>query len=181
MNYRVLELDQISDTLVLSRSDLYNNTCLSINYFNTTLNSTIFSYGVDNEELTLFYGCSNLLNLQPDNMFHCEINGSLSISYYLMGPVPTDPVLNVIKCNVSVRVPILQSSVAMLTKNRSMLMLKEALMEGFSVNYTNPYEEECEKCRGISGECGFDSLLGSSICICGDRVCSITGIEPEFF
>lgn len=79
---------------------------------------------------------------------------------------------------MSVRVPILQSAVAMLTKNRS--MLKEALMEGFLVNYTNPYEEECSQCRAIYGECGFDSVLDAPICICGNRVCSVSGITRIF-
>lgn len=79
---------------------------------------------------------------------------------------------------MSVRVPILQSASAMLTENRS--MLKEALMEGFLVNYTNRYEEECRKCRGISGECGFDSVLDVPICICGGRVCSVSGISGVF-
>ncbi|KAK4767550.1 hypothetical protein SAY86_015300 [Trapa natans] len=181
MNYRVLELDQINHTLLLSRSDLYNNICLSNNYFNTTLNSTIFSYGIgaDNEDLTLFYGCSTLMNIQPGNLFHCQINGTSSISYYLVGPVPSDPILSVSKCNVSVRVPILKSYASLLTTNRSTLMLKEALAEGFSVNYTNPYEEECRKCQGMGGECGFDSSLGSPICICGGLVCSVTGNKNQ--
>ncbi|KAI6691506.1 hypothetical protein NL676_028334 [Syzygium grande] len=58
----------------------------------------------------------------------------------------------------------------MLTANRS--KLREALMEGFEVNYTNPYEDECARCGGIGGECGFDSDLGKPICICGDQICS---------
>ncbi|PKI32199.1 hypothetical protein CRG98_047408, partial [Punica granatum] len=177
MSYHILELDQTRRSFVLSRSDLYNNTCLDGNYPNTTLNSTIFTYGPENEDLTLFYGCNTLMTLQPLNMFNCVINGSMSASYYLMGPIPNDPILNVSKCNVSVTVPILQSAVAMLTENRS--MLKEALMEGFLVNYTNPYDEECGKCRGISGECGFDSVLGAPICVCGDRVCSVSGSKNQ--
>ncbi|KAK4800560.1 hypothetical protein SAY86_021047 [Trapa natans] len=181
MNYRVLELDQINQTLLLSRSDLYNNTCLSNNYFNTTLNSTFFRYeiGVDDEDLTLFYGCSTRMNIQPGNMFQCQINGNSSISYYLVAPVPSDPILSVSKCNASVRVPILKSYATLLTTNRSTIMLKEALSEGFSVNYTDPYEEECRKCEGIGGECGFDSYQASPICICDGGVCSVTGSKNQ--
>ncbi|KAL3735280.1 hypothetical protein ACJRO7_024417 [Eucalyptus globulus] len=67
----------------------------------------------------------------------------------------------------------------MLTANRS--RLGEALMEGFEVNYTNPYEDQCGKCSGIGGECGFDSDQGKPICICGDQICptSTTGSQGK--
>ncbi|KAK4755165.1 hypothetical protein SAY87_008922 [Trapa incisa] len=175
MRYRVLDINQTTRSLTMARSDLYNNTCLSNStYNNTTLNSTFFIGQPENEDLTIFYGCSSIITIVPPNMFNCEINGSSSKSYYLMGPVPYDPVLNVSKCNVSVSVPILQSSAAMLTDNRS--LLKEALMKGFAVNYTVPYEEECIKCRRILGECVFNSTSGGPICICsGSGVCSVSG------
>ncbi|KAK3444862.1 hypothetical protein EUGRSUZ_A00693 [Eucalyptus grandis] len=126
LTYRVLALDQAGQSLTLSRTDLYNNTCLQ--------------------------------------------HGTVTSNYYLIGAVATDPILNVSKCNVSVTVPILQSAVIMLTANRS--ALREALMEGFAVNYSNPYEDQCVMCGGIGGECGFDSDQGKPICICGDQICS---------
>ncbi|KAI6691532.1 hypothetical protein NL676_028360 [Syzygium grande] len=169
LTYRVLALNKTRRTLTLSRTDLYNNTCLQ-QYANTTLNSTVFPFASDDEDLTLFYGCSTVMTVEPQNLFSCEINGTETDNYYLLGAVPTDPILNVSKCNVSVTVRILQSAVNMLAANRS--KLREALMEGFEVNYTNPYEDECVRCGGIGGECGFDSDLGKPICICDDRICS---------
>ncbi|KAF7847637.1 hypothetical protein BT93_L2767 [Corymbia citriodora subsp. variegata] len=187
LTYRVQALDETSRSLNLVRTDLdNNNTCLQ-QYANTTLNSTIFTVASDNEDLTLFYECSNSTTIKAQNLFSCEINGTetdnhyllgavptdpiLNISgtvtsnYYLIGAVPTDPILNVSKCNVSVTVPILQSAGSMLTANRS--KLREVLMEGFEVNYTNPYEDQCVACGGIGGECGFDSDVGKPFCICG--------------
>ncbi|KAI3432995.1 uncharacterized protein J3R85_007429 [Psidium guajava] len=162
LTYRVLALEQARRSLTLSRTDLYNNTCLQ-QYANATLNSTIFAFARDNEDLTLTYGCSTLMTLKPANLFNCEINGTETDNYYLIGAVPTDPILNVSKCNVTVTVPIRQSAVSMLTADRS--KLREALMEGFDVNYTIPYEDQCLICGGIGGECGFDSDLGRPICI----------------
>ncbi|KAK2631242.1 hypothetical protein EUGRSUZ_L03193 [Eucalyptus grandis] len=178
LTYRVLALDQARRSMNLSRTDLYNNTCLQ-QYANTTLNSTIFTLASDDQGLTLFYECSTLMTLKPENLFDCEINGTVTSNYYLIGAVPTDPILNVSKCHVSVTVPILQSAVIMLTANRS--RLGEALMEGFEVNYTNPYEDQCGKCSGIGGECGFDSDQGKPICICGDQICptSTTGTSTD--
>ncbi|KAK3425979.1 hypothetical protein EUGRSUZ_F02517 [Eucalyptus grandis] len=169
LTYRVLALDQVRRSLTLSRTDLYNNTCLQ-QYDNTTLNSTIFTLASDNEDLTLFYECSTLMTVKPENLFTCEVSGTATNNYYLIGAVPVDPILSVSKCNVSVTVPILQSAVIMLTANRS--RLGDALMEGFEVNYTNPYEDQCGKCVGIGGECGFDSDHGKPVCICGDQICS---------
>ncbi|XP_030461222.2 LEAF RUST 10 DISEASE-RESISTANCE LOCUS RECEPTOR-LIKE PROTEIN KINASE-like 2.4 [Syzygium oleosum] len=169
LTYRVLALDQTRQSLTLSRTDLYNNICLS-QYANTTLNSSIFTFVSDDEDLTLFYGCWTIMTVKPQNLFSCEINGTETDNYYLLGALPTDPILNVSTCNVSVTVRILQSAVNMLTANRS--KLREALMEGFEVNYTNPYEDECVRCGGIGGECGFDSDLGKPICSCDDRICS---------
>ncbi|XP_020554793.1 LOW QUALITY PROTEIN: LEAF RUST 10 DISEASE-RESISTANCE LOCUS RECEPTOR-LIKE PROTEIN KINASE-like 2.1 [Sesamum indicum] len=44
-------------------------------------------------------------------------------------------------------------------------------MQGFSVNYSDPYERLCSKCSGLGGQCGFDSVLGRPLCICGNRPC----------
>ncbi|XP_030527300.1 LEAF RUST 10 DISEASE-RESISTANCE LOCUS RECEPTOR-LIKE PROTEIN KINASE-like 1.4 isoform X2 [Rhodamnia argentea] len=173
LTYRVLALDQARRSLTLSRTDLYNNTCLQ-QYANATLNSTIFAFASDDQVLNLFYGCSTLMTLKPGNLFNCEINGNQTDNYYLIGAVPTDPILNVSKCNVGVTVPILQSAVNMLTADRS--KLREALMEGFEVNYTNPYEDQCLICGGTGEKCGFDSDLGRPICICGDHICSTTTV-----
>lgn len=106
-------------------------------------------------------------------MFTCNINGSESSAYYLLGAVPSDPILNVSKCNVSVSVPVLRSAADMLISNRS--LLREALREGFEVNYTNIYDEQCGKCIDKGGRCGFDSALNEPICICGDEICSNSG------
>ncbi|KAK3426334.1 hypothetical protein EUGRSUZ_F02804 [Eucalyptus grandis] len=182
--YNVKALDQTSRSLTLARADAYDvDSCLQ-QYANSTLNSNIFTVASDSEVLTLFYKCSNLTNINPNNQFTCWINGSgfKRENYYLIGAVPTDPILNGSKCEVSATVPI-QPSVA----NKSTIFsyksfLPEALTAGFEVNYTNPYEDHCVMCGGIGGECGFDSDQGKPICICGDHICSTstpgTSIDP---
>jgi hypothetical protein len=56
-SYRVLRLDQAAKTMTLARSDLWDTTCPQ-EYTNSTLDSFGFTYATDNEDLTLFYGCS---------------------------------------------------------------------------------------------------------------------------
>ncbi|KAI6691507.1 hypothetical protein NL676_028335 [Syzygium grande] len=85
--YRPSPVVQTRRSLTLSRTDLNNNTCLQ-QYANTTLNSTVFPFASDDENLTLFYGCSTMMTLKPRNLFSCEINGTETDNYYLLGASP---------------------------------------------------------------------------------------------
>lgn len=175
VSYRVLRVDQTGRTLSLARSDLWNNTCTR-ELTNSTLSSSYFNYNIDgNVDLTLFYGCSSPYKINPTNEFACNVSGSNSSdSYYLFGPIPIDPILNVIKCTVNVRVPILQKLINELASNRT--TLGEAFMEGFNVNYTSLNDSECSMCLQSGGHCGFDSNSGQFMCFCGDRLCQPPGI-----
>ncbi|KAL0450022.1 UNVERIFIED_CONTAM: hypothetical protein Slati_1558600 [Sesamum latifolium] len=140
LTYRVLQIHQPQKTLILSRSDLYNNTCPS-EFHNTTLNSTLFSYdGPQNDALNLVYGCNtSAMTTRPYNLFSCNSAGlNFTDSYYLVGPIPRDPILRFIYCGMIISVPVLRSASNGLTDLQ--LSLGEALMQGFSVNYSDPYE-----------------------------------------
>ncbi|KAL0424029.1 UNVERIFIED_CONTAM: LEAF RUST 10 DISEASE-RESISTANCE LOCUS RECEPTOR-LIKE PROTEIN KINASE-like 1.4 [Sesamum radiatum] len=176
--YRVLELDQTRKTLVLSRSDLYNNTCPS-EFRETTLNSTFFSYnGPQNEALTLFYGCNtSAMSIKPYNLFSCNSSWlNFTDAYYLVGPVPVDPILRILYCSENVSVPLLRATGNQLTALR--LSLGQALMQGFSVNYSVPHERLCNECNNLGGDCGYDSVLSQPVCICGDRPCPFAVTLP---
>ena len=123
----------------------------------------------------MFYKCNaSVLGMTPANWFHCDTNGSSNDSYFLVGPIPFDPILKIIQCNESIRVPILEESALDLTNNRS--LLGEALMLGFNVSYSIPDADQCSKCLDSGGQCGFDSNSNESICICGDQRCSVSGM-----
>ncbi|CAI9758410.1 unnamed protein product [Fraxinus pennsylvanica] len=179
VTYRVLQLDQTRNTMNLSRSDLYNNTCPS-EFHNSTLNSTLFDdEGMENEVLNLIYGCNtSVMPLRPYNLFSCNSSGdNFNNAFYLIGPVPNDPILRIIYCNVSISVPILRAAGDRLTGLN--ISLEEALMQGFSVNYSDPYESNCSECNRFGGQCGFDSGLGQPVCICGDRPCPFALTPPR--
>ncbi|PON53113.1 GPCR kinase [Parasponia andersonii] len=174
VNYRVLGLDPVLQTLSLARLDLWNETCPG-EFVNTTLDSGIFSSGAGNTDLTMFYKCNtSRLTVKPENQFKCENYGSsFSDSYFLVGPIPLDPILAILKCGESVEVPILEPMAAKLLQNMS--LLGEALMMGFNVNYTNPNADDCSKCLDSGHQCGFDPKSNKSICICGNRDCPVPG------
>ncbi|GKV09715.1 hypothetical protein SLEP1_g21172 [Rubroshorea leprosula] len=135
LSYKIIQVDRSIQSMTLSRSDLYNNTCV-----------------------------------YPQNLFWCGFWNSSSAAYHVLGPVPNDPIFKIIRCNISIKLPMLQAAADKLETNRS--TLREALMEGFSVIYTTPNEDDCVRCRDSSGECGFSDQF---VCICGDRICDIPG------
>ena len=135
LSYRVLRLNQTDKTLTLARSDLWNNTCLADQFTNSTiLNSTILNYTTDNEDLTIYYGC----------FFNCSsINEEMSASFYIISPVPTNPILNSSTCHVGVTLKILKTAAFQLTSKHA--SLREVLMEGFNAAYSDCVSQPCPK------------------------------------
>ncbi|XP_020218609.2 LEAF RUST 10 DISEASE-RESISTANCE LOCUS RECEPTOR-LIKE PROTEIN KINASE-like 1.4 [Cajanus cajan] len=174
VSYRVIRVNSAAQTLTLARVDLWNETCMHV-YVNSTFDVPIFSYDSGNQNLTLFYEClpSSAFSKPPENLFHCERNGNKNNSYSLVGPLPLDPILGVVECDERVEVAILEEQAERLVSNRS--LLGEVLMKGFNVKYTDPYDSECDECRGHGGQCGFDDDNNEHICICGDQLCPSSG------
>ncbi|KAG2710710.1 hypothetical protein I3760_04G041100 [Carya illinoinensis] len=164
ISYRVLRLDQNAKNMTLARSDLWNSTCPH-DFFNSTLDPAVFAYGTDTEDLTIYYGCSNLTSVTPANRFHCKINGtSRNDSYFLTGPVPTDPILSDVNCSFGLREKIFKAEAVQLTNNRSTLI--KVLLAGFSVSYG-----KCADCLVSGRQCGLDKDSGQPICLCDNHPC----------
>ncbi|KAI3768120.1 hypothetical protein L2E82_18552 [Cichorium intybus] len=175
ITYRVLEANLTGKSLVLARSDLWNNPCPTT-FVNSTLDSRVFDAGgVENVDLTIFFGCtSSLMIIQQQHRFYCDVGGvDLTDSYFLIGQVPIEPILKMIHCFKGVRTPLLRTVADDL--NQSRLTLAEALTRGFQVTYNDPFDEKCSECHKSNGECGFDIATGQPICICNSRICSPPG------
>ncbi|KVI00167.1 hypothetical protein Ccrd_021626 [Cynara cardunculus var. scolymus] len=175
--YRVLEANLTGKSLVLARSDLWNNPCPN-RIFNSTLDSRIFyAGGEENVDLTIFFGCSlSLMATQQPYRFYCDVDGvDLTDSYFFIGKVPIDPILKMIHCFKGVRIPLLRTVGDDL--NRSILTLAEALTRGFQVIYSDPYNEQCSECSRLNGQCGFNVATGQFVCICNSRICSPPGVR----
>jgi hypothetical protein len=176
VSYRVLQINSATRSLTLARLDLWNETCTN-HYINTSFDGTIFSYGLGNRNLTLFYRCkaTSVFTEKPHNLFYCDSNGDKNNSYSLIGPFPLDPVLRFVECDEGVGVPILEVQANRFAGNRS--LLREVLMKGFNVNYSNPFDDECFECIRSGGQqCGFDYDENEPICICGNELCPSSGI-----
>lgn len=168
-------------TLVLARSDLWKNPCPTT-FLNSTLDSNYFDAdGVENVDLTIFFGCSSsLMPIQPQHRFFCDVGGvDLTDSYFLIGNVPIEPILKMIHCFKGVRTPLLRTVADDL--NQSMLTLAEALTMGFQVTYSNPFDEKCLECGRLQGLCGFNVATSQPICICNSSICNPPGVRHNAF
>ncbi|KAI5559269.1 hypothetical protein BDE02_17G098500 [Populus trichocarpa] len=182
LSYRVTRLDQTSQTLRLSRSDLYDDGKCTLQFTNTTLDNRIFSLG-SSHELYLFYGCKKINDsvmgsdqLPKISRFSCDNHGVTEEGFFsIVYPYGTEYSFpNTFECQTTIRVPIPSTRAQQLFDNES--VVGEVLKEGFDVSYSNPYSANCTKCykEHPGGYCGFDTQLGKPICICNDKLC------PEF-
>ncbi|XP_061947722.1 LEAF RUST 10 DISEASE-RESISTANCE LOCUS RECEPTOR-LIKE PROTEIN KINASE-like 2.4 isoform X2 [Populus nigra] len=179
LSYRVTHLDQTSQTLRLSRSDLYDDGKCTRQFTNTTLDDRIFSLG-SSHELYLFYGCKKINDsvMESDQLpkisrFSCDNHGVTEEGFFsIVYPYGTEYSLpNTFECQTNIRVPILSTRAQQLFDNES--VVGEVLKEGFDVSYSNPYSANCTKCykEHPGGYCGFDTQLGKPICVCNDQLC----------
>ncbi|GFP85334.1 probable serine/threonine-protein kinase at1g18390 [Phtheirospermum japonicum] len=118
------------------------------------------------------------MSIRPYNLFSCSSSGlNFTDAYYLLGPVPSDPILRIVYCGANINLPMLMGAGNRLAALQ--ISLGEALREGFIVNYSVPNGGLCPQCNALSGDCGFDSVLGQPICICDDdRPCPIPLTPP---
>lgn len=122
--------------------------------------------------LNLIYGCFSSLNPPLMNVFSCNVNGvESSDAYYFVGLVP---VINFIRCTVSVVIPILEIAGERLRSN--LATLDDVLASGFRVNYSDPYNDHCLNCNLSGGQCGFLTNPTRPVCICQNKVCVDAGI-----
>ncbi|XP_052195752.1 LEAF RUST 10 DISEASE-RESISTANCE LOCUS RECEPTOR-LIKE PROTEIN KINASE-like 1.4 isoform X3 [Diospyros lotus] len=171
--YRVLDIEQTQQTLVLARLDLWNKTCPE-RFINSTFKPSPFSSGVRNQDLTLVYGCVSVRNNYTFyNRFTCAVNGiNATDSFYIVGPVPVDPILHILTtCHFTVKVLVLSEAAEKLSSNQT--TVAGALMKGFNVNYRDPHAGNCLRCLQFGDQCGYDHSSGEPICICGDQRCSV--------
>ncbi|KAL2959590.1 hypothetical protein AAZX31_18G275500 [Glycine max] len=165
IRYRVLGWENTSQILKVARDDYWDNNTVCVNGDrNITFDNTQFQYDYDGlVNVTLFYDCpassptpTNSL-LPPSSVFSFSCGGA-SVVYYTVQPLPSSYEA---PCKIVV-IPIFQTNNDSLdTPDR----IIEALQGGFQIEWTGNYEE-CEKCTGSGGECGFDG--NNFQCFCKD-------------
>ncbi|KAK3425886.1 hypothetical protein EUGRSUZ_F02100 [Eucalyptus grandis] len=174
--YRVLRIDNTSPSMTVARNDYWNTICPS-NLINTTQDITSpFSYTTDTvANLTLYYGCPpspiQITSLIASSQFHCTINGTYMMSYFVTklsnsmtyGGVNLTDVMTYYKsCNTSM----------VLAANR-----------GFGLQWAA--DDKCNGCLGSGGQCGRNETSEDFVCYCRDKsyssACSGIYVYPILF
>ncbi|CAK9150679.1 unnamed protein product [Ilex paraguariensis] len=166
--YRVLEIDNGTQTLKVAREDLLNNLCPTILY-NTTIDFNLFSYASNLQNLTLNYTCTGT---QAEHQFDCTGNdGTTTINYFSTA----DTNLSVVTCDDSVLVPISQTSAQVLASPKASVNdLRAVIGRGFQLEWSAK-DLSCEQCIQSGGRCGSANSSSTSFaCYCTDRPYELT-------
>ncbi|CAK9159186.1 unnamed protein product [Ilex paraguariensis] len=167
MDFRVLAIDNKTQTLTVARQDLWNNIC-PIFLYNTTMDFNIFGYSIRQRNISLHYGCTRF-PVPLKNQFLCNVNDTPSSSYFTMGETPNFVINNTtITCNSNVIVPVNETSTEILSSlSATTNNLTAALDGGFQLQWdaNNMY---CTQCNDSGGRCGSDSSNTSFACYCLD-------------
>lgn len=155
VKYRVLEIEEQSQSLRIAREDYRNGVCHPL-LINTTLDPQLFDYAPGYMNLTIIYGCPIPAILGFPSLFSCPISGSEN-GYVLADAV--GPGL----CYHSVFVPVSEFDWATVMLNLS--GLEESLKQGFQVKWKLD-NTGCSNCVQSRGVCGYDLVSKDTTCYC---------------
>ncbi|KAK6151013.1 hypothetical protein DH2020_015945 [Rehmannia glutinosa] len=170
LSYRVLAVNNRTQTLRVSRDDLSNTLCPRL-LFNTTLNFNLFDFSsaANDQNVTLYYGCG--LNTLPlptptaPNQFNCDVNGTNSWSFYLSRDA--SGLGNGVVCSSNISVPVNQAAAQALANptTTTTRILQDALANGFWIQWSAE-NDNCNICALSGGLCGHNLDSGSFACYC---------------
>jgi len=162
--YHVLEANPDKHTLRITKEDYLQGLCPT-KHVNTTLDTDLFVYGPDYNNLTLFYGCLPSINFPSNGRFSCHSNGYSDEYVYTWFGSNFGP--QAFSCRESMVVPVLNSLIDV----RDLTTIQSAIRDGFVVRWIAGIED-CEKCKISGGFCGYNWISRQTTCYCGDQPCS---------
>ena len=141
VEYLVLDLNPSTQILKIRRKDFLNGIC-SPKFVNTTLDPTLFDFGLGYQNLTIAYSCAWL-------PFDCPMNVQLELGAHGPG-----------NCHVSVVVPVHSSFQLVVDIMKNFLNLGKVIGEGFEVKW----KVDTAACSECMGDCGYDLKLNRPTC-----------------
>ncbi|KAL8476657.1 hypothetical protein ACS0TY_029084 [Phlomoides rotata] len=174
ITYRVLKIDNSTQTLQVSRNDLWSNICPGF-FSNTTLNFTLFDFyrPANDRNITLYYGCP-LLSVSANYMFNCS--GFNTNIFNFFGTVEQSLQL----CSSLIYVPVNQNAYRELANPTfaSVVRLESSLESGFSIQWSAD-NQRCDNCKVSGGVCGYNQTTTSFSCHCSNGTSESTcfGLE----
>ncbi|KAG7019933.1 LEAF RUST 10 DISEASE-RESISTANCE LOCUS RECEPTOR-LIKE PROTEIN KINASE-like 2.3, partial [Cucurbita argyrosperma subsp. argyrosperma] len=183
LEYNVLEIKQLNNTMRIARSDLFNNYCPRNQIQVASMDHHPFAYSARNQNISVGYNCS------ADNEFPIsEYNFSCGGEWERRGRVnyafkPSAAVYSkLVECEMKIEVMVTIKGLKEGVKNRRSLV-ETAVKGGFEVEYENWYKGACDSCNGSGGNCGGNGTY-PFYCICRNGVanpyaCDATAAPPR--
>ncbi|KAF5479935.1 hypothetical protein F2P56_000717 [Juglans regia] len=157
MNYRVLEVNIVSRTLKVARTD-YWKTISPPQIVNTTIDYSLFSY-TDATNLTLYYDCTvpdSSANQTDSVQLDCTANNTDVARYNVSSLLGM--------CMNNVKVPVARSAAVGYSTEAALI---KAIDGGFMLEWDAKISNRCDQCQKSGGQCGFNSTRGNDFaCHC---------------
>lgn len=136
LSYRLQQLDFATNSLTVSRQDLFDTACTKL-LRNTTIDTDLFQFPPNSTDLNLnlYYGCTGA-PANPPNILRCGDETGSVVNLFSVGD--GGPGAG-IRCNSSIYVPINSKDAETLKNpsNPSINILLSALKAGFSIRWFN--------------------------------------------
>ncbi|KAL1540677.1 LEAF RUST 10 DISEASE-RESISTANCE LOCUS RECEPTOR-LIKE PROTEIN KINASE-like 1.3 [Salvia divinorum] len=155
LTYRVLEMEEGSQTLRIAREETMSSACPSV-MANTTLDYSVFDYAASCMNYTFFYGC-RFEEPGAVHMTRVSCAGDTGDAYVAPWVVPPMEV-----CGASV---VVSGALMAVDKPLDATELGEALKHGFQIRWKME-SQSCSECRASGGRCGYDLAANKTLCYC---------------
>ncbi|ESR55854.1 hypothetical protein CICLE_v10023313mg [Citrus x clementina] len=154
-------------TITPARLDLLGGYCPSVEWPETIINHTLFSYSETVRNLSKFFNCSGGFTSVGKNNFSCPLEDGVINGFYTIdgdfGPLLENRSSS---CRSVVKVPVqlTASNFDYLTAGK----LSEVLIQGFQVRYRAD-NESYSACSSSQGICGSNETSDEFACLCRDK------------
>ncbi|KAL9438207.1 hypothetical protein AB3S75_023972 [Citrus x aurantiifolia] len=168
-SFQVLGIDGGRQTMTITpaRLNLLGGYCPSVEWPETIINHTLFSYSETVRNLSIFFNCSGGFTSVGKNNFSCPSEDGVINGFYTIDDARGSLLENrSSSCRNVIKVP-----VQLTDFNFDYLIagkLSEVLIEGFQVRYRAD-NESCAACSSSQGICGSNETSDEFACLCRDK------------
>ncbi|KAH9778780.1 LEAF RUST 10 DISEASE-RESISTANCE LOCUS RECEPTOR-LIKE PROTEIN KINASE-like 2.1 [Citrus sinensis] len=168
-SFQVLGIDGGRQTMTITPAglNLLGGYCPSVEWPETIINHTLFSYSETVRNLSIFFNCSGGFTSVGKNNFSCPSEDGVINGFYTIDDARGSLLENrSSSCRNVIKVP-----VQLTAFNFDYLIagkLREVLIEGFQVRYRAD-NESCAACSSSQGICGSNETSDEFACLCRDK------------
>uniref|UniRef100_A0A2P2LAE4 non-specific serine/threonine protein kinase n=1 Tax=Rhizophora mucronata TaxID=61149 RepID=A0A2P2LAE4_RHIMU len=183
-DFRVIVVNQSSNTMTIARSDLYDGVCPQIRK-SITFHQNLFRLVPGYANLSLAYNCTTSPFTTPTINNSCSIQDEPDRVFYgsdelWMRNVPEIGRCDRIEVPTLSDMPHLEETLLLPSFENGLEKVRNLLREGFNVSYD--YDEDisiCKNCKDSGGICGTNSSTFRFACFCAGDCQKLPDSKPK--